>query len=233
MARQVGLGKSLHEVLESLKPAESWPEAPRLAREQLEHELDQLLEDVQALRERVQELTAKATGKTKTKTKSKATGKTKPKSKSKAKSKGKAKGGKKKRPEAKSDESRRAEVEATMPERPIDDTPRHTDDLPPTPVRDRTIPAGAWIEAPATLLSLGDDIDEPTAAYKRRIGRWLLWRAGPASRGHAHYMAIDSRDLTRQVTFRLWPDGHGTGIGPDSRTHDRFRAWKESLRDSG
>jgi regulator of replication initiation timing len=58
MARQAGLGKSLHEVLESLKPAESWPEAPRIAREQLEQELDELLEDVHALRERVQELAA-------------------------------------------------------------------------------------------------------------------------------------------------------------------------------
>jgi hypothetical protein len=58
MARQAGLGKSLHEVLESLKPAESWPEAPRLAREQLEQELDQLIEDVHALRERVQQLAA-------------------------------------------------------------------------------------------------------------------------------------------------------------------------------
>jgi hypothetical protein len=58
MARQAGLGKSLHEVLESLKPAESWPEAPRLAREQLEQELDQLIDDVHALRERVQQLAA-------------------------------------------------------------------------------------------------------------------------------------------------------------------------------
>ena len=27
MAREGGLGKSLHEVLDSLKPAESWPDA--------------------------------------------------------------------------------------------------------------------------------------------------------------------------------------------------------------
>jgi hypothetical protein len=224
MARQAGLGKSLHEVLESLKPAESWPEAPRLAREQLEHELDQLLEDVQALRERVQELAARApTAKTN------ATGKAKSKSKSKAK----GKGGTKKGPKGKPGKARRAEVEATMSERPIDDTPRHTDDLPLTPVRDRTIPADAWVEAPPALLALGADIDEPLATYKRRIERWLLWRAGPAARGHARYIALDADDLTRQVTFRLWPDGHGTGVGPDGRTHERFRAWKESLRDSG
>ena len=60
MARQAGLGKSLHEVLESLKPAESWPDAPRLALEQLEQDLDQLTEEVQALHVRVEELTADA-----------------------------------------------------------------------------------------------------------------------------------------------------------------------------
>src|SRR4051812_27343270 len=60
MARQAGLGKSLHEVLESLKPADSWPDAPRLALAQLEQELDQLTEEVQALHERVEELTADA-----------------------------------------------------------------------------------------------------------------------------------------------------------------------------
>jgi hypothetical protein len=119
------------------------------------------------------------------------------------------------------------------PPRPVDDTERHTGELPPTPTRDRTIPASAWVEAPGALLVLGDDIDEPVVAYKRRIGRWLLWRAGPASRGHARYMAIDADDLARHVTFRLWPDGHGEGVGPDGVTHDRFRAWKESLRDSG
>ncbi len=58
MARQAGLGKSLHEVLESLQPADSWPEGPRLARAQLERELDQLIEEVHALRERVQQLAA-------------------------------------------------------------------------------------------------------------------------------------------------------------------------------
>ena len=43
-------------------------------------------------------------------------------------------------------------------ERPADHTPIHTDDLPPTPVRDRNIVATAWVEAPADLLKLGDDI---------------------------------------------------------------------------
>jgi hypothetical protein len=118
-------------------------------------------------------------------------------------------------------------------QRPIDPTPVHTADLPPTPVRDRNIPATAWIEAPVELLELGDDLGEPLATYKRRIGRWLLWRAGPASRARARYLAVDGEDLTRQHTFTLDADGNGDGTGPSGARHDRFRAWKQDLRDSG
>lgn len=115
-------------------------------------------------------------------------------------------------------------------ERPVDDTPLHTDDLPPTPVRDRTIPATAWVEAPPELLDAGSDLrDAPVAEYKRRIGRWLLWRAGPATGGDARYVAVDSSDLTQQQTFRLFPDGTGDGVGPSGTRHVRFRAWKEDL----
>ena len=121
----------------------------------------------------------------------------------------------------------------TADDRPIDATAVHTHELPATPQRDRNIPATAWIEAPDALRALGDDIDAPLVAYKRRIGRWLLWRAGPATRGNARYMAIDADDLTRRLTFRLWPDGTGEGAGPDGVTYDRFRSWKEALRDSG
>lgn len=115
-------------------------------------------------------------------------------------------------------------------ERPVDPTPVHTDDLPPTPVRDRNIPAQAWVEAPPALLALGEDIGQPLTTYKRRIGRWLLWRAGPASRANARYLAIDSHDLTRQFSFRLHPDGTGAGDGPSGHRHDRFRAWKQDLQ---
>jgi len=114
-------------------------------------------------------------------------------------------------------------------QRPVDPTPVHTDDLPPTPIRDRNIPASAWIEAPDELLHLGDDIGHPPIAYKRRIGRWLLWRAGPASKADARYLAIDPDDLTRQHTFRLHPDGRGEGIGPSGESHERFRTWKQDL----
>ncbi len=113
-------------------------------------------------------------------------------------------------------------------ERPYDPTPVHTADLPPTPVRDRNIGAEAWVEAPAALLAAGDDIGYPPIAYKRRLGQWLLWRAGPARGADARYVAVHADDLTRLHTFRLHPDGTGTGIGPSGR-HDRFRAWKQDL----
>jgi hypothetical protein len=114
-------------------------------------------------------------------------------------------------------------------QRPVDRSPVHTADLPATPTRDRNIPASAWLEAPPELLSLGDDIGGHEAMYKRRLGPWLLWRAGPASRADARYLAIDVRDLHRQYGFRLFPDGSGDGLGPSGVRHDRFRAWKQDL----
>ena len=116
--------------------------------------------------------------------------------------------------------------------RPTDDTPVHTEDLPPTPTRDRNIPATAWVEAPDELLRLGDDLpDQPVAEYKRRIGPWLLWRAGPARRAHARYWAAHEDDLTRSHLLELHPDGSADGVGPSGRRHDRFRSWKEDLLD--
>ncbi len=118
-------------------------------------------------------------------------------------------------------------------QRPLDHTPIHTVDLPPTPVRDRNIPAPAWVEAPDTLLTLCDDLpDRPVAEYKRRIGPWLLWRAGPAKRGDARYWAAHVERLDEPVTLRLFPDGTADGLGPSGERHTRFRAWKEDLRDS-
>ena len=118
-------------------------------------------------------------------------------------------------------------------ERPPDHTPIHTADLPATPVRDRNIVATAWIEAPSELLELGRDLPgHPVAEYKRRIGPWLLWRAGPATDADARYWVADAHDLSRQFTFRLFADGSGDGVGPSGTHHDRFRSWKEDLRDS-
>ncbi len=117
-------------------------------------------------------------------------------------------------------------------ERPVDPTPVQTADLPATPVRDRNIPATAWVQAPDSLLALGDDLPgAPTAEYKRRIGPWILWRAGPAKHADARYWAARAEALDEAYTFRLYPDGSGEGIGPSGVSVDRFRAWKEDLRD--
>lgn len=121
-------------------------------------------------------------------------------------------------------------------ERPADRTPVRTVDLPATPVRDRNIVASAWVEAPDELRRLGDDLPgRPEAEYKRRIGRWLLWRAGPAV-GDARYWACDADDLDVQHTFRLRPETgegddatNGDGTGPSGTVAHRFRAWKEDL----
>jgi hypothetical protein len=114
-------------------------------------------------------------------------------------------------------------------DRPVDPTPVHTVDLPPTPVRDRNIPASAWIEAPPIVRAAGADLGGVDAMYKRRIGRWLLWRAGPARGGDARYVAVAADDLGLSHEFRLAPDGSGQGMGPSGQTHTRFRAWKEDL----
>jgi hypothetical protein len=108
----------------------------------------------------------------------------------------------------------------------------HTDELPATPQRDFLIPARRWVEAPEAVRELGTDLGIELVAYKRRIGDWLLWRAGPAVKADARYAAVDSKDLARVFTFRLFADGTGEGVGPDGATHARFRAWKEALRDS-
>ncbi len=110
-------------------------------------------------------------------------------------------------------------------DRPFVSGTYRTEDLPDTPQRDYRIPATSWTDAPDDLLSLGDALGEPVE-YKRRIGRWLLWRAGPPV-GEARYLAV-SDDARRTVGFDL--HGRvGEGVGPDGTRHTRFRAWKESL----
>lgn len=127
-------------------------------------------------------------------------------------------------------------------DRPVDPTPIHTTDLPETPQRNRTIPATAWVEAPPQLVAIGERFGGPaglgsgsvageTASFLRRIGPWLLWRAGPARGADASYWTAEADDLDRQYTFLLFPDGAGDGAGPSGERHTRFRAWKEDLRD--
>lgn len=102
----------------------------------------------------------------------------------------------------------------------------HTADLPDTPQRTYRIPASAWLEAPSELLALGDELGEPVE-YKRRIGRFLLWRAGPPV-GESRYLAVDAVDPS--VSYRFELSGRsGSGLGPDGVEHARSRTWKESL----
>jgi hypothetical protein len=117
-------------------------------------------------------------------------------------------------------------------ERPPTDRDWHTAELPPTPQRDFLIPATRWVEAPPELQRLGADLGIELVAYKRRIGRFLLWRAGPAAGADARYMGIAADDPSQRYEFRLFPDGSGEGLGPDGQTHTRFRTWKESIRDA-
>src|SRR4051812_50196152 len=66
----------------------------------------------------------------------------------------------------------------------------HTEDLPPLPQRDYLIPAERWVEAPPELRELGADFGVSLVAYKRRIGRYLLWRGGPAAPAAAPFQAL-------------------------------------------
>lgn len=114
-------------------------------------------------------------------------------------------------------------------ERPFIDAEFHTAELPATPQRDYRIPAAGWREAPEELLQLGEPIGEPVE-YKRRIGRFLLWRAGPPV-GTAIYLAV-SDDLAE--TYRFSVKGRtGRGNGADGRSHQRLRSWKRSLLEGG
>ena len=110
-------------------------------------------------------------------------------------------------------------------ERPFVTDSYDTVDLPPTPQRNYRIPASGWNQATAELLKLGDDLGEPVE-YKRRIGRYLLWRAGPPI-GDAWYLAV-REDLSVAHRFRL-RGKHGEGTGADGLIHERFRTWKQSL----
>jgi hypothetical protein len=116
-------------------------------------------------------------------------------------------------------------------ERPPTDRNWSTVELPDTPQRTFLIPAERWIEAPQELRMLGADLGIDLVAYKRRIGRYLLWRAGPAVKANARYMAIAADDPSERWTFRLFADGSGEGTAPGG-SHTRFRTWKEDLRDA-
>lgn len=118
-------------------------------------------------------------------------------------------------------------------DRPPVDHDVHTDDLPPLPQRESMIPASRWIEAPPFVRDLGADIGVDLVCYIRRIGDHLLWRAGRAAGEAARYCALSASDPDDHWFFSLDADGSGSGLGPDGVVHERFRTWKESLRDAG
>ncbi|MEO6572177.1 MAG: hypothetical protein ABIO83_11595, partial [Ilumatobacteraceae bacterium] len=104
-------------------------------------------------------------------------------------------------------------------------------------MRDRRIPATAWTEAPAELLALaghaarlaGTPDGEAVTSFLRRIGPWLLWRAGPA-KGPSICWAGHVDDLSRTHQFVVNADGSASGLGPSGELHLRFRTWKQDLR---
>ena len=118
-------------------------------------------------------------------------------------------------------------------ERAVDATPVHTADLPRRRSATGGSPRPRGSKRRGAVLDLGADLDEPEVNYLRRIGPWLLWRAGPPSRGDARDLALWADDLGSTWTFRVLPDGSGEGEGPDGVVHQRFRTWKEALRDAG
>lgn len=121
-----------------------------------------------------------------------------------------------------------SEVRGALPpaQRPFVSDRYATDELPDTPQRTYRIPASGWTEAPDALIALGDELGEPVE-YKRRIGRYLLWRAGPPV-GEARYMAVAADDPSVHYVFELHGK-RGQGVGPDGALHERFRTWKEAL----
>ena len=118
-------------------------------------------------------------------------------------------------------------------DRPPVDHDLHTEDLPPLPQRESMIPATRWLEAPAFVRDLGEDIGVDLVAYIRRIHGYLLWRAGRAAGEPARYCAVNAGDFGDRWFFALDAEGNGSGEGPDGVVHTRFRTWKESLRDAG
>ena len=121
----------------------------------------------------------------------------------------------------------------TAEDRPIDPTPVHTVDLPATPQRDRTIPATAWIEAPAALL---DSRARPRSRARRvqapdravvalaRRSRGEGERALRRARGRRSRASSSPSGCIRRATVKA--------SVPTASCTTRFRAWKEALRDT-
>ena len=101
-------------------------------------------------------------------------------------------------------------------DRPPTERDWHTDELPATAATRLPDPGRhAGSRRRPALRTLGADLGVELVAYKRRIGRYLLWRAGPAVRADARYMAIAADDLDRAV--------HVPARSPTARARARAR----------
>ena len=107
-------------------------------------------------------------------------------------------------------------------ERPVDPTPVHTADLPahahPRPQHPGRRPGSR--RPPSCCTSATTSGDSAVIAYKRRIGP-MAALAGRAGQPGRRPLPGRRRPTTSaaQHTFRLYPDGHGEGVGPSGPTH--------------
>ncbi len=119
-------------------------------------------------------------------------------------------------------------------QRPDDDTPVHTADLPATPLRDRAIPATAWVEAPAALLGPRRRPARPAGGQLQAAHRPLAAVAGrPRHQGRRPLLGGPRRRPHRRPHLHPPPRRHRRRApAPPAQVHQRFRTWKEDLRDT-
>jgi len=101
-------------------------------------------------------------------------------------------------------------------ERPPTERDWHTDELPPNSAA--RLPDSRDALGRGNRMScgpLGADFGVDLVAFKRRIHRYLLWRAGPAVHADAEYMAIDADEPGAAAS--------PTGSSPTARVREPVR----------
>ena len=103
-------------------------------------------------------------------------------------------------------------------ERPYDETPVHTEDLPATPVRDRNIPPRPGSRRPPSCGRWATTCRAPMADYKRRIGPVAAVAGRPGDRRRRPLLGGPEPTTWRSTyTFRLFPSGDGAGAARAAR----------------
>ena len=125
---------------------------------------------------------------------------------------------------------RRLPAEARTPT----DRDWHTDELPAhaaarLPHPGRTLGRGAGRRCASSAPTSAIDL----VAYKRRIGRYLLWRAGPGACAPMRATWRSPPTTSPSVDVPAHARRHRCRRGPTADVHARFRTWKEALRDAG